>query len=69
MSADALYAIMNKEKWNKLPPDVQKLLAGVSNECMEKFAAGFNNIDIEGRDFFLKQGGFPGEDSSPALVY
>jgi len=56
-SVYAFYAIMNKQKWNKLPPDVQKLLTEVSNEYMEKFAVGFNNIDIEGKDFFLKQGG------------
>jgi TRAP-type C4-dicarboxylate transport system substrate-binding protein len=56
-SVYAFYAIMNKQKWNKLPPDVQKVLTEVSNEFMEKFAVGFNAIDIEGRDFFVKQGG------------
>ena len=56
-SVYAFYAIMNKQKWNKLSPDIQKLLTEVSNEYMEKFAVGFNNIDIEGRDYFLKQGG------------
>ena len=56
-SVYAFYAIMNKQKWNKLPPDVQKLLTDVSNEYMEKFAVGFNNIDIEGKEFFMKQGG------------
>jgi TRAP-type transport system periplasmic protein len=56
-SVYAFYAVMNKSKWNKLPADVQKVLTDVSNEYMEKFAVGFNNIDIEGRDYFLKQGG------------
>ena len=56
-SVYAFYAIMNKQKWNKLPPDVQKVFNEVSVEFAERFAAGFNNIDIEGRDFFLKQGG------------
>ena len=56
-SVYAFYAIMNKQKWNKLTPDVQKLLTDVSNEFVERFAVGFNDIDIEGRDFFLKQGG------------
>jgi TRAP-type transport system periplasmic protein len=56
-SVYAFYAVMNKAKWNKLPADVQKVFTEVSQDFAERFAVGFNNIDIEGRDYFLKQGG------------
>ncbi|HEY3276460.1 MAG TPA: TRAP transporter substrate-binding protein [Syntrophorhabdaceae bacterium] len=56
-SVYAFYAIMNKSKWGKLPADVQKVITDVSSEFAERFAVGFNAIDIEGRDYFLKQGG------------
>ena len=56
-SVYAFYIVMNKQKWNSLPPDAQKVFNEVSNEFIEDFAVGFNAIDIEGRDFSLKQGG------------
>jgi TRAP-type C4-dicarboxylate transport system substrate-binding protein len=56
-SVYAFYAVMNKSKWSKLPADVQKVIADVSAEFVERFAVGFNAIDIEGRDYFIKQGG------------
>ena len=48
---------MNKAKWNALPPEEQKIFTDVGKEFVEKYAVGFNNIDIEGRNFFIKQGG------------
>jgi TRAP-type C4-dicarboxylate transport system substrate-binding protein len=56
-SVYAFYVIMNKQKWNSLPPDVQKVFTDVSKEFAEHYAVGFNNIDIEGRDYFVKLGG------------
>jgi TRAP-type C4-dicarboxylate transport system substrate-binding protein len=56
-SVYAFYIIMNKAKWNALPPEEQKIFTDVGKEFIEKYAVGFNNIDIEGRNFFLKQGG------------
>jgi len=56
-SVYTFYIIMNKQKWNKLPADVQKIFTDVSQEFVEKYALMFNNIDIEGRDFFFKEGG------------
>jgi TRAP-type C4-dicarboxylate transport system substrate-binding protein len=56
-SVFAFYLVMNKEKWDTLSPDVQKVLVDVSKKYVEEYAVGFNKIDIEGRDFFLKQGG------------
>lgn len=56
-SVYTFYIIMNKNKWNALPADVQKIFNEVSLDFIERFATGFNKIDIEGRDFFLKEGG------------
>lgn len=56
-SVFAFYVIMNKDKWNSLPPDVQKVFIELSKKYTEKFGVGFNKVDIAGRDFFLAQGG------------
>jgi len=56
-SVFAFYVIMNKSKWNSLPPDVQKVISDFSKEFNERWGAGWNRIDIEGIDFFKKQGG------------
>lgn len=51
------YVVMNKNKWNSLPADVQKVFTDVSRDFVEEWAAEWNRIDIEGKEFFLKQGG------------
>ncbi len=51
------YCVMNKEKWNALPPDIQKVFAEVALEAKERQAAIWNEMDIEGRDLFKSQGG------------
>ncbi len=56
-SVFAFYVVMNKNKWNSLPPDVQKVITEYTKEFVEQWAVEWNNIDIEGADFFKKQGG------------
>ena len=56
-SAYCFYVVMNKNKWNSLPPDVQKAMMEFSKEFNERWAVEWNKIDIEGKDFFTKQGG------------
>jgi len=56
-SAYCFYVLMNKQKWGSLPADVQKMMADFSKEFIERWTVEWNNIDIEGKDFFLKQGG------------
>jgi TRAP-type C4-dicarboxylate transport system substrate-binding protein len=56
-SVFAYYVIMNKQRWNSLPPDVKKTITDFSRDFIERWAVEWNNIDIEGREFFLKQGG------------
>jgi len=56
-SGYTFYFIMNKNKWEKMPPDVQKVLTEVAFEAKEKQAALWNEMDIEGRDAFTAAGG------------
>jgi TRAP-type transport system periplasmic protein len=56
-SAYCFYVVMNKQKWAGLPADVQKVVADFSKDFTERWAVEWNNIDIEGREFFIKQGG------------
>lgn len=51
------YVVMNKHKWDSLPPDVQKTIAEFSKDFLERWAVEWNKIDIEGRDYFTKLGG------------
>lgn len=53
----AFYFIINKGKWDKLPPDAQKVMAEVAMEAKDKQAVLWNEMDIEGRDLFVSQGG------------
>lgn len=56
-SVFAFYVVMNKNKWNKLPADAKKIITDHTKEFIERWAAEWNNIDIEGREYFNKQGG------------
>jgi TRAP-type C4-dicarboxylate transport system substrate-binding protein len=56
-SVFSFFVVMNKQKWNSLPPDVQKVFTEFSKEFIERWAVEWNRIDIEGKDFFVQQGG------------
>jgi TRAP-type C4-dicarboxylate transport system substrate-binding protein len=56
-SAYCFYVLMNKQKWDSLPSDVQKVIDEYSREFTERWAVEWNNIDIGGRDFFISKGG------------
>ncbi len=51
------YWVINKNKWDALPPDIQKVFDEVSAEAREKQAMLWNQMDIEGRDLFISVGG------------
>lgn len=51
------YVIMNKNRFNALPPDVKKIFQETSNEFKEKWAVMWNEIEIEGAQFLKSQGG------------
>jgi len=52
----AFFVVMNKGKWNALPPDIQKVIEKVNGEWIEKTGKAWDEIDKAGRDFILKLG-------------
>ena len=48
------YLVMNKDAWNKLPPDIQKIFNEYPFE--DKFAATWNEIDIDGKKLGIEKG-------------
>lgn len=52
----AFFVVMNKDKWNALPPDIQKIIEKVNEEWIEKTGKMWDEIDKAGRDFTLKSG-------------
>ena len=51
-----MFVVMNKDKWNALPPDIQKIIEKVNEEWIEKQGKAWDEIDKQGRDFTLKSG-------------
>ncbi|MHB8763080.1 MAG: TRAP transporter substrate-binding protein [Deferrisomatales bacterium] len=51
------FVVMNKAKWEALPPAVQKAMEEVSAEWTGKTGEVWDEIDKEGKEFFLQQGG------------
>jgi TRAP-type C4-dicarboxylate transport system substrate-binding protein len=48
---------MNKDKWNKLSPAIQKTIEEINAEWMIKHGKAWDVADQLGLDFFLSQGG------------
>lgn len=47
----AMFVVMNKDKWTKLPADVQKVFTDVSQEWIAKSGAVWDDADKAGREF------------------
>jgi TRAP-type C4-dicarboxylate transport system substrate-binding protein len=52
----AFFVAMNKEKWNALPPEIQKIIEQVNKEWIEKTGKQWDEIEKAGREFTLKLG-------------
>ena len=50
------FVVMNKEKWNSLPPDFQKTIEDINGEWIEKNGKLWDEIDKEGKDYAKKRG-------------
>jgi TRAP-type C4-dicarboxylate transport system substrate-binding protein len=50
------FVVMNKNKWNALPPDVQKVIEQVNEEWIVKTGQSWDEIDKEGTEFTLARG-------------
>jgi TRAP-type C4-dicarboxylate transport system substrate-binding protein len=52
----AMYVMMNLDKWNSIPKDVQQIIEEVNQEWIIKTANAWDNSDEEGRNYTLAQG-------------
>jgi TRAP-type C4-dicarboxylate transport system substrate-binding protein len=50
------FVVMNKEKWNALSPEIQKVIEKVDMEWIEKTGMLWDEIDKSGKAFTLKLG-------------
>jgi len=55
-SIATLLVVMNKDKWNALPPDIQKIIDQVSQEWIEKTGKGWDEIDRESIEYAKSKG-------------
>jgi len=53
---DMMFVVMNKAKWNALPPDVQRTIEKINEEWVDKQGRVWDEIDKAGKDFTLKLG-------------
>lgn len=51
------YIVMNKDKWNSIPPDAQKVIDEINDEYAEKLARLWANLSKGGEEFFIQKGG------------
>jgi TRAP-type C4-dicarboxylate transport system substrate-binding protein len=51
------FVVMNKDRWSELAPDVQQAIRDVNKEWAAKHGAAWDESDVEGRKFFLAEGG------------
>ncbi|MDI6755867.1 MAG: TRAP transporter substrate-binding protein [Thermodesulfobacteriota bacterium] len=50
------FVVVNKEKWNALPAEIQRIIEGVNQEWTEKTGTLWDEIDKSGKAFTLKAG-------------
>ncbi len=54
---NAAFIFMNKNKWNTIPPEDQKIIEKINTEWIEKAAKNWDDADKEGSDALTKKGG------------
>ncbi len=47
-----MYVIINKDKWNSLPSDIQDIFTKVSNEWIDKHGMTWTNYDVSAMNYF-----------------
>lgn len=52
----AFFVVMNKEKWDAIPPETQRIIEKINEEWIEKTGKSWDEIDKSGREFTLKLG-------------
>lgn len=53
----AYFVVMNKNKWNALPVDIQKIIEKINEEWVENFGPLWDDLEKEGKDVFIQKGG------------
>ena len=53
----SFFVVMNKDKWNALPPDIQKIIKEINREWIVKHGEAWDSSDMIGIRYFLNQGG------------
>lgn len=51
------YVVMNKDKWNAIPPADQKIIEDINNEWIEKIGKLWDELDKDGKGYFNQKGG------------
>ena len=51
------FVVMNKDRWNALPTDIKNIIDKLSEDYIEKQAKLWDEVDVEGKEFFLQKGG------------
>lgn len=52
----AMFVVMNKDKWNSLPADVQDVITRICDEWVDKHGEAWNQADLEGEAFVKELG-------------
>lgn len=52
----AFFEVMNKDKWNSLPPDIQKIIEQINEEWVDKAGKVYDEIDTLGKQVAEKRG-------------
>jgi TRAP-type C4-dicarboxylate transport system substrate-binding protein len=55
-NASSMFMIMNKDKWNALTPDTQKIIEKINEEWVDKMGRAWDEIEIDARAYLLKLG-------------
>jgi len=51
------FVVMNKERWDGLPPDIKVIFEEINNEWLLQHGEAWDTSDTEGMQFFLAHGG------------
>jgi TRAP-type C4-dicarboxylate transport system substrate-binding protein len=52
----AMFVVMNRDRWDSLPPDIQKILEDMSQEWSRKHGEEWDRLDREGKEYSLSKG-------------
>jgi len=51
-----MFIVMNKNRWNSLPPDIQMIITEINQEWIERQAKVWDEIELAGIEFIKKRG-------------